>query len=157
MAGQPLIAGADMALTIRPARAGDAPRLADLCGQLWYPTTVEQVEQRLAQIQAGDHRCVYVAEVDGAVAGWIYVYAVHSLLDDPHAEVGGLIVDEACRGQRIGERLLRQAEQWAADRGCCAVSVRSNVIRTDAHRFYQRLGYRVVKSQLALRRDLHKS
>jgi GNAT superfamily N-acetyltransferase len=49
---------------------------------------------------------------------------------------------------------LKQAEQWAGERGCCAVSVHSNVIRKDAHRFYERLGYRVVKTQLALRRDL---
>jgi len=144
-----------MALSIRPAGTGDSPGLAALCGQLWYPTTVEQVEQRLEQLQTDEQHCVYVAELaSGAVVGWIYVYLIRSLLDDPQAEIGGLIVDEGCRGQRIGERLLKQAEQWAGEHGCCAVSVRSNVIRKDAHRFYERLGYRVVKTQLALRHDL---
>jgi len=126
-----------------------------LCGQLWYPTNVAKVGQRLQQIQTDGQHCVYVADLpDGTVVGWIYVYLIRSLLDDPHAEIGGLIVDEGYRGQKIGERLLKQAEQWAREHGCYAVSVHSNVIRKDAHRFYERLGYRVVKTQLALRRDL---
>jgi GNAT superfamily N-acetyltransferase len=142
-------------VTIRPASADDSPRLAVLCGQLWYPTSVEQVEQRLGGLQEDGQHCVYVAELpSGAVVGWIYVYLIRSLLDDPQTEIGGLIVDEGCRGQRIGERLLKQAERWAGEQGCCAVSVHSNVIRGDAHQFYGRLGYRVLKTQLALRRDL---
>ena len=136
-----------------------------LCGQLWYPTSVAQVEQRLKQIQRDEQRCIYVAELadasprsgaeqGGTVVGWIYVYVTHSPLHDPQAEIGGLIVDEGYRGQRIGERLLRQAEQWAGEHGCCAVSVRSNAIRKDAHRFYERFGYKLIKTQLALRRAL---
>ena len=154
-----MIPKSDMALTIRPACAGDAPRLAVLCGQLWYPTTVEQVERRLEQLQTDEKHCVYVAELPqngGTVVGWIYVYLIYSLLHDPHAEIGGLIVDEGCRGQGIGELLLKQAEQWAGEHGCCAVSVHSNVIRKDAHRFYERLGYQVLKTQLAFRRDVRK-
>ena len=75
--------------TIRPATAGDSPRLAVLCGQLWYPTSVAQVEQRLKQIQRDEQRCIYVAELadasprsgaeqGGTVVGWIYVYVTHS-------------------------------------------------------------------------------
>ena len=142
-------------VTIRPARGEDSLRLAELCGQLWYPTSVEQVEQRFEQIRKDALRCVYIAErPDGTVVGWIYVYVIHSLLDDPQAEIGGLIVDEGYRGQRIGEQLLREAERWAGEQGCCTVSVHSNVIRKDAHRFYERLGYRAVKTQLALRHEL---
>ena len=157
MAGQPLIpptCGFSQ-VRIRPAKADDSPRLAVLCTQLWYPSSVEQVEQRLEQIQKDAQHCVYAAELpDGTVAGWIYVYLDPSLLNDPQAEIGGLIVDEGYRGRRIGECLLSEAERWAGEHGCRTVSVRSNVVRKDAHRFYERLGYRVVKTQLALRRDL---
>ena len=41
----------------------------------------------------------------------------------------------------------RLAEEWAARHGCPRVRVRSNVIRERTHRFYERLGYRAVKSQ----------
>ena len=142
-------------VTIRPVTAADYPRLAALCGQLWYPTTLEQIEQRLAQFRQDQDHCIFVADLDqSSVVGWVYVYLTPSLLHDPQAEIGGLVVDEAYRGQKIGEYLLRKAEQWAVDHGCWAVSVHSNVIRTDAHRFYERLGYQVIKTQLALRRVL---
>lgn len=154
MGSQALSPSPETEATIRPAGPADAARLADLCGQLGYPTAVEQVEERLAQIEADERRRVYVAEVGGTVVGWVYVYAVDSLLDEVQAEVGGLIVDVGYRGRRIGERLLRQAELWAAGQGCKSVSVHSNVIRTEAHRFYRRLGYRVVKTQLALRKEV---
>lgn len=154
MGSQALSPSPETEATIRPAGPADTARLADLCGQLGYPTAAERVEERLAQIEANERRRVYVAEVGGAVVGWVYVYLVPSLLHDPQAEIGGLIVSEGYRGQRIGERLLRQAEQWAGEHGCHAVSVHSNVIRKDAHRFYERLGYRAVKTQLALCHDL---
>jgi GNAT superfamily N-acetyltransferase len=149
-------------VTIRPAGSADAPRLAVLCQQLWYPTSPEVVERRLQHLRQDDRHAVYVAELTegsteipfGQVVGWVHVYLSPSLLDDLHAEIGGLVVDESCRGQRIGERLLQQAEQWARERGCQAISVRSNTLRHDAHRFYQRLGYQVTKTQLALRRPL---
>ena len=65
-----------------------------------------------------------------------------------------LVVREGRRGNGIGEQLMRYAEQWAAQRGAACVRLRSNVIRADAHRFYQRLGYRVVKTQLSFEKLL---
>ena len=149
-------------VTIRPAGPGDAPRLAVLCEQRWYPTTPDEAGRRLQQLYQDDRHAVYVAELAGeaaevpvrGAAGWVHVYLSPSLLGELHAEIGGLIVDESCRGRQIGERLLRQAEQWAREHGCQAISVRSNTLRLDAHRFYQRLGYQVIKTQLALRRPL---
>jgi len=149
-------------VTIRPASPADAPWLAILCEQLWYPTSPEATGQRLHQLQQDDRHAVYVAELaDGStgipvkeVVGWVHVYLSPSLLGDLHAEIGGLIVDQRWRGQQIGEHLLHQAELWARERGCQAISVRSNTLRHDAHRFYQRLGYQVIKTQLALRRPL---
>jgi hypothetical protein len=46
------------------------------------------------------------------------------------------------------------AENWAAAMQYAKVSVRSNVIREDAHRFYTRLGYRETKRQAVLSREL---
>jgi len=65
MGGRPLIPPAGDApsggpVTIRPATPADSPRLAVLCGQLWYPTNVAKVGQRLQQIQTDGQHCVYV-------------------------------------------------------------------------------------------------
>ena len=139
------------AVLIRPATPADAGRLAELAGQLGYPTAAHDVARRLAQLhQAGDHT-VYVAELeDGTVAGWVHVRLHQDLLDEPLAEIGGLVVDELYRGRRVGRQLMERAEQWAREHGCAGVYLRSNVIRHDAHRFYEGLGFRTVKTQLAL-------
>ena len=45
-------------------------------------------------------------------------------------------------------------EQFAASRGICQVSVRSNVARLESHSFYDRLGYTRVKTQHSYRKNL---
>jgi len=45
------------------------------------------------------------------------------------------------RGQRIGERLMEAAMDRARQRGCALIQLTTDLRRTDAHRFYQRLGF----------------
>jgi hypothetical protein len=42
---------------------------------------------------------------------------------------------------------MNQAEAWAAAETIPVVRLQSTVSRTAAHRFYERLGYRTVKTQ----------
>lgn len=88
------------------------------------------------------------------MAGWAHVFLLLSVQSDLRVEVAALVVDEACRGLGVGKALMRHTEEWAVEQGCAAVSLRSNVIREGAHRFYQGLGYAVVKTQHAFRKKL---
>ncbi len=142
---------------LRRARLSDAERLAALCDQLGYPSSPEEVRRRLRRLQGPDH-AVYVAEgEDGTVIGWIHIFLRPLLEEDLAAEIGGLVVDEAHRGRGIGHRLLERAERWARRHGSRAVVVRSNVTRLDAHRFYEKCGYREVKTQRVFRRALEEN
>lgn len=142
-------------ITIRLASAEDAPRLTTLCEQLGYPSSEADVQRRLAEeiLPDSDH-AIYVAESSGLVVGWIHIYLRRLLVSDQHAEVGGLVVDEAYRSQQIGQMLIESAECWACERDCRDVRVRSNVIRERAHRFYERIGYGNVKTQYTFYKDL---
>ena len=51
------------------------------------------------------------------------------------------MVDAAKRGAGYGELLLRHAMEEARRAGCYKLSLTSNKRRTDAHRFYGRLGF----------------
>jgi ribosomal protein S18 acetylase RimI-like enzyme len=133
-------------VTIRPMEERDLPSVTTLMTQLGYPSTLAAIASRYRAIVAGGEYALYVAEVDGAVAGWVYVRGVLLLADDARAEVWGLVVDEQRRRQRIGEALMRGAEHWARDAGYRAVSLRSNITRTDAHAFYRRIGYATTKT-----------
>ena len=58
------------------------------------------------------------------------------------------------RGQGVGRVLVERAEGWAKARGLKSVYVRSNIVRKDAHAFYQKLGYKIIKTQSAFRKAL---
>jgi GNAT superfamily N-acetyltransferase len=60
----------------------------------------------------------------------------------PYAIVENVVVDESRRGAGLGELLLRRAIDLAREAGCYKLSLTSNRARTDAHRFYGRIGLR---------------
>jgi GNAT superfamily N-acetyltransferase len=98
---------------------------------------------------------VFVAQLpDGDIAGWIAVFVYRCVETDARAEVSGLVVDERHRSQGVGQRLLERAEQWARERKCTAIGLRSNVIRSRAHAFYEREGYDHYKTQKSFRKNL---
>src|SRR5437667_1502583 len=133
---------------IHLARCADSERMARLATQLDYPSTIAEVRRRLGRILKQPSHAVFLAEKsDVGVVGWAHVF-VHALVEsDTFAEVGGLVVDECERGQGIGNRFMKKIESWARARGAKNVSLRSNVIRKDAHAFYEKLGYQIIKTQ----------
>jgi GNAT superfamily N-acetyltransferase len=132
-------------MIVRPAEVRDVPALATLAGELGYPTSVDEMSRRLAALV--DRDAVFVAEHDGVCVGWIQVSIVEALESGRFAEIRGLVVAEGQRSGGVGAALVRAAEEWARERACPKVRVRSNVVRERTHRFYERLGYRAVKSQ----------
>lgn len=46
------------------------------------------------------------------------------------------------RGERLGQRLLEWAIEKCRERGCRVVQLITNKSRLDAHRFYERLGFK---------------
>ncbi|PYT98664.1 MAG: GNAT family N-acetyltransferase [Acidobacteria bacterium] len=142
-------------LKIRIAKAGDAAELADLSGQLGYPATAAQIRQRLRAIRPASLNSVFVAETkDAGVVGWLHVSKQALLESDVRAEVNGLVVAEGHRSLGAGARLIAAAEEWARKHGCKFMSVRSNVMRERAHKFYERNGYEHYKTQKSFRKPL---
>jgi GNAT superfamily N-acetyltransferase len=141
-----------MEALVRRCRSDDAPAIAVLMGQLGYPTGAAEVARRIERM--AESRVVFVAESDEAIVGWVSAGAAETLVDGLEACIEGLVVDEAVRGRGIGPGLLAAAEQWARERGCADLIVRSNVIRTRAHGFYDRHGFATIKDQRFFRKQL---
>ncbi len=57
------------------------------------------------------------------------------------AELESVFVREDRRGHGVGGALLEAAEALARERGCYRVQLTSNLVRADAHRFYEAHGY----------------
>jgi GNAT superfamily N-acetyltransferase len=140
---------------IRRARASDAERIAVLSGQLGYPTTAKQMSARLRSVLRDKDGTCFVAETkEGGVVGWVQASITPMLVVERHADVDGLVVDETVRGRGVGAKLMQVLESWARKKGCKGMSVRSNVIRQEAHAFYEKQGYEHYKTQKALRKSL---
>jgi len=113
------------------------------------------MRERLRGIVPASQHAVFVAESgkDGVI-GWVHVSRQPLLEVEIRAEVNGLVVAEGQRSLGAGARLLAAAEDWARKHGCKGMSVRSNVIRDRAHKFYERSGYEHYKTQKSFRKPL---
>jgi len=136
-------------LVIRQAAADDSRALERLIGQLGYTVTEAEVAARLAAM-AGEGRVVLVARLDGTVVGCLSTSVMRVLhRPAPVGRISMLVVDAAVRGRGIGGELVRAAERALTAGGCGLVEVTSNLRRTEAHRFYERLGYERTSVRLA--------
>ena len=142
-------------IEVRPAAARDAAAIARLAGELGYPSTPEQMRDRLAAMENDPCHATFVAAIAGEEAiGWIHMSQIRSLTSGPRAEIINLVVDSRSRSAGTGRLLVEQGEEWARERGLAVIGVRSNVVRERAHAFYLRLGYTVTKSQKIFRKAL---
>jgi GNAT superfamily N-acetyltransferase len=140
-------------MRIRHCNLADARAVAELATELGYPTDAEQAASRLAWLLGRAEDLVLAVEDDGAVVGWLHAREVRSLESEPFGEIAGLVVAAPRRGEGLGKALVQAALTWAAERGLATVRVRSNVVRTDTHRWYQAAGFKVLKTQLAFSRS----
>ena len=140
---------------VRPARLEDSEALADLATQLGYPSKKEEIAERLRQILPDPDHAVLVAELPASGAcGFAHVFAGISLETGARAELLGLVTDGKLRSRGLGRRLVAEAERWAREKGLGALCVHCNVVRTEAHRFYETLGYECAKTQKYFRKRL---
>jgi GNAT superfamily N-acetyltransferase len=142
-------------ITIRSYESADLPEVVALAEQLGYPVSEDEAFRHMSAIeQDPDHVVLVAADSQGKVVGWVHVFLARRVFMPLRADLGGLVVDEAIRGKSIGEKLMGAVEEWASQMGCGRFIVRSNVVREEAHRFYERLGYKTFKQQAVLRKEL---
>ena len=128
--------------TIRPATLSDSGHIAQLLGELGYPTTVDSIPARLSALAAEQISIALVAEVDGVPVGVITAHSIASIHDDENVTwITTLAVSSAVRQAGVGRALVEAAERWAQERGCKRISVTTALHRAVAHTFYERLGY----------------
>ena len=132
-----------MTVEIRDALDGDAEALAPLMEQLMHrPCTPEQIRSRLSRLATTGADRVMVAVLNGrvvGVAGVTYAWLFH--LDTPTARLMSVVVDESCRGQGIGRRLIEASVEQDRAWGCDRLELTSRLERSDAHSFYETVGF----------------
>ncbi|MGB2695252.1 MAG: GNAT family N-acetyltransferase [Dehalococcoidia bacterium] len=137
---------------VRDATDADLPRIVELLTQLSPDEPREDLGPPLPdvyrgafdQIASDQNLRLLVVEVDDDIVGTAALVFVPNLSHQgkPYAIVENIVVDQIYRGVGYGGLLVRHAMDAAREAGCYKLSLTSNKARTDAHRFYERLGFR---------------
>ncbi len=144
-----------MKCEIRECRAADAEAVSELSTQLGYTVPEVVIQQRIASLSKDhDHVVVVACDSNGKVIGWMDLGLSFHLQSGRYCEIGGLVVAEGARGNGVGRDLVAYAERWGASKGVAKILVRSNAKRTDAHRFYLRENYEIVKTSAVFEKHL---
>ena len=143
-----------MTVSMRSARVSDAREVAQLTIQLGYELAESTAADRLSRILSRENQQFLVAEVHGRVVGWLHALVAEYIEAGVFVVIGGLVVDRDHRRQGIGRMLMQEAEGWAIRQGCSIVRLWSTASRTAAHRFYEGLVYRNIKTQYSFVKSL---
>ena len=60
-----------------------------------------------------------------------------------YLQISNLVVDENCRGQNIGAKILEYFENYAKDQGCDHITLDSYIDNTRSHEFFKKQGFYV--------------
>ena len=133
-------------IDIRPATPPDAAQIAELVRLLGHEVTESGVFRRLEESAAAQ----LVAVEQGSIlafCGLGLMTVIHR--ERPVGRITILVVREDARGRGIGRRLVETAEEWAQRSGCGLIEITSNMRLTEAHAFYEHLGYSRTSYRLA--------
>lgn len=136
-------------LDIRPAVAGDLGDIVDMLAddplgvRRESPDDLAPYRAAFEEIAADPRQNLVVAVRDGRVVGTLQLTVVPGLSrrGASRALIEAVRVRSGERGGGLGTRLVEWAVEEARRQGCALVQLTSDATRTEAHRFYGRLGF----------------
>ncbi|CAN7266914.1 N-acetyltransferase family protein [Neorhizobium sp. LjRoot104] len=138
-------------IVIRRARQADLPELIALFaaddvgghGDTTDEAAFDDYLRAFNVIDASQNEQLFVAEREGEVVGTFQILFNRTLTGRGSLSMilEAVQTRSDMRGQGIGARMIGHAVEEARRRDCRQVTLTSNMARTDAHRFYERLGF----------------
>jgi len=134
----------NLAPIVRAALPTDAVAIHSLYLQL---VDDDNVNVTASEIQAFDERGngrLFVCESGGGhiiATALVCVFCDVMYGSQPFAVVYNVVVNDKCRGRGVGRILMQEVEQFCLSRNCSKMMLLSSVLRADAHRFFERVGF----------------
>lgn len=133
---------------VREAKLTDAAAICSISSNdLGYKCEEQFVKERLEKLDA-TREIVFVAELGGAVAGYVHAEVDSLLYWKSMVNILGLAVSSDCHRKGAGKALMKCVEEWAKERGIREIRLNSGGTRKEAHEFYRAIGFDDEKVQL---------
>jgi GNAT superfamily N-acetyltransferase len=127
-------------MIIRPATLSDASALFELARRFATSFAVEETafNAALTGLLADSSTCLQVAEIDGAMVGYVLGFEHLTFFANGRvAWVEEIMVSETYRRHGVGKRLMESFSEWATARQCKLIALATR--RADS--FYWAIGY----------------
>lgn len=141
-------------ISIRLMAVKDLPAARGLLSQLGYPVDEEELARRFASVSGAREHAMFVADDGSHLLALCHIYARPALDKPSEAVVQALVVDSQSRGCGVGRAMMAAAEAWASGHGFASVALASNVVRSEAHAFYEGIGYERTATSHLFRKNL---
>lgn len=139
-------------IRFRLAKRADLPSIVRMLADDDLGSQRERYEEPLPeayyaafeQIESDSNHELIVAERNGEVIGTLHLMFLPSLSFQGglRAQVESVRVDKQFQSQGIGGAMMQWSMQRAKQRGAHVVQLTTHKSREDAHRFYERLGFK---------------
>lgn len=138
-------------LHFRRAIEADVPAIVAMLADDALGKSREDLSEPLAEgyrsafavIDSDPHQLLAVMEEGGRIVGTLQISFLAGLSRKGamRGQIEAVRVAGDRRGARLGEKLIEWAIGQCRERGCAMVQLTTDKSRTDAHRFYDRLGF----------------
>lgn len=158
---------------VRPATLNDIPELCRLYFAFhefyvasvpkrlkslgsWEEFDASQLTHRLQEILDNHKSCLFVADANGTLVGFVEIYIQEDEPDPArmmyvHGHLQSLMVVPGWRKKGLGKRLVHAAERWAAKKGASEVRLDTWEFPGDPVKFYEKIGYRTLRRKFVRR------
>jgi ribosomal protein S18 acetylase RimI-like enzyme len=131
-----------VAIVVRSAKPGDEAALARIERETWAAYGPPEEYEARPFFAGTKLEEVLVAELDGAVVGYVSLRPPSTRPSNDHVlAITGIAVAPDAQRRGIGGRLLEAAESYASDREVERLTLRVLASNTRARALYERLGY----------------
>ena len=133
-----------MKVSVEPITLNELPDVARLYEELaGKPTDLGKMKHNFVWMQSNPDYVVLGAKLNDFMVGTLLAIICHDILGEcrPFMVVENVVVSSRERRQGVGKSLMKKIEQIAIERDCLYIMFVSSSARTDAHQFYESIGY----------------
>lgn len=151
-------------MQIRRAETGDTQGILKLLSEvndvhaklrpdIFIPGLRKYTEEELEEILTDEERPIFVAELEGEIAGYAFCVRTESTGSNNTKPLRELYLDDLCveekyRGRKIADRLFEAVKEEAERTDCGFVTLNVWSGNRSAERFYQRMGMKPRKTMM---------